>query len=115
MDFLVLNIQSKLDGHLLILGRPWLATTDAYIECRYGNMLISNGSSKKIFVLYPPARPNLVACPKEAPEECPLWVDYEEEYENVRPILTIEKALRFQNETEDETINTFISCPNLAP
>ena len=115
MDFLVLNIQSKLDGHLLILGRPWLATTDAYIECRSGNMLISNGSSKKSLVLYPPARPNLVACPREASEECPLWADYEEEYEDVRPVLTIGKALHFQNETEDETINTFISCPNSAP
>ena len=115
VDFLVLNIQSKLDNHPLILGRPWLATIDAYIECRYENMLISNGTSTKSLVLYPPARPNLVACPKEPPKECPLWVDYEEEYEDVRPVLTIGKALHFQNETEDETINTFISCPNSAP
>ena len=111
----MLNIQSKLDGHPLILGRPWLATTNAYIECIFGNMLISNGSSKKSLVLYPPARPSLVACPKETLEECPLWADYEEEYEVVRPIITIGKALLFQNETEDETINTFISCPNSTP
>ena len=70
---------------------------------------------KKSLVLYPPARPSLVACPKEAPEECPLWADYEEEYEDFTPVLTIGKALCFQNETEDETINTFISCPNSAP
>ena len=95
VDFLVLNIQSKLDGHPLILGRPWLAIANAYIECRSGNMLISNGISKKSLVLYPLARTSLVACPKEAPEECPLWVDYEEEYEDVRPILTIGKALPF--------------------
>lgn len=115
VEFLVLNIQSKLDGHPLILGRPWLATTDAYIKCRYGNMLISNGSSKKSLVFYPPAMPSLLACPKEALEECPLCVDYEEEYEEVRPVLTIGKALRFQNENEDETIDTFINCPNSAP
>ena len=115
VDFLVLNIQSKLDGHPLILGRPWLATTNAYIECRSRNMLISNGNSKKSLVLYPPARPNLVAFPKEASEECPLWVDYEEEYEDVRLVLTIGKALHFQNETKNENINTFINCPNSTP
>jgi hypothetical protein len=32
VDFLVLKIQSKLDGHPLILGSPWLATADSYIE-----------------------------------------------------------------------------------
>ena len=60
--FLVLNIQSKLDNHPLILGMPWFSIVVAYIEHRSTNMLISNGSSKKSLVLYPPARPNLVAC-----------------------------------------------------
>lgn len=72
MDFLVLNIKSKLDGHPLILGRPWLATTNAYIECKSGNMFILNGSSKKSLVLYPSAIPTLVAHQKESLEECPL-------------------------------------------
>lgn len=61
VDFLVLNIQCKLDGHPLILGRPWLGTTNAYIECIFGNMLISNGISNKSLVLYPPTKPSLVA------------------------------------------------------
>ena len=95
MDFLVLNIQSNLDGHPLILGRPWLATTNAYIECIFGNMPISNGSSKKSLVLYPPVKPSLVAHQKESLEECRLWADYEVEYEDVRLVLTIRKALRF--------------------
>ena len=107
----MLNIQSKLDSHPLILGRPWLAIADAYIECRSRNMLLSNGSSNKILVLYPPSRPILVACLKEAPKECPLWANYEEEYEDVRLVLTIGKALRFHNEIKDETINTFINQP----
>lgn len=35
IDFMV--IQPKLmEGHPMILGRPWLATTDPYISCRKG-------------------------------------------------------------------------------
>ena len=37
-DFLVINPRNQLDGHPLILGIPWLATADAYISCRIGNM-----------------------------------------------------------------------------
>ena len=44
-----------------------------------------------------------------------MWDDSEVEYEDIRPVLTIGKALHFQNETKDETINTFISYPNSAP
>eukprot|EP00253_Pinus_taeda_P003175 PITA_03175 len=33
-DFLIINLKTRLDGHPLILGRPWLATADAYIGCR---------------------------------------------------------------------------------
>jgi len=32
-DFLVLQPKAKLTGYPLILGRPWLATVDAYISC----------------------------------------------------------------------------------
>ena len=32
-DFLVINPKSRLDGNPVILGRPWLATVDAYIGC----------------------------------------------------------------------------------
>ena len=32
-DFLVLQPKAKLTGYPLILGRPWLATGDAYISC----------------------------------------------------------------------------------
>ena len=41
VDFLVLQPKSNLGGHPIILGRPWLATTDAFIGCRSGNMIIS--------------------------------------------------------------------------
>lgn len=58
IDFLVLQTQSSVGGHPLILGRPWLATADAYIGCRSGHMVISNGHNIKNLVLYPLAEPN---------------------------------------------------------
>ena len=56
VDFLVLQPKSNLGGHPLILGRPWLATTDAFIGCRIGNMIISHGAERKQVTLYPPAQ-----------------------------------------------------------
>ena len=38
--FLVLQPKTKFNGYPLILGRPWLATADAYISCRAINMTI---------------------------------------------------------------------------
>ena len=32
-DFLVINPKNRLNGHPLILGRPWLTTVDAYLGC----------------------------------------------------------------------------------
>ena len=46
-DFLVLQPKAKFNGHPLILGRPWLATADAYISCRARNMTIKNGPLSK--------------------------------------------------------------------
>ena len=48
VDFVVLQPKSQLGGHSLILGRPWMATADAYISCGSGSMTISNGSAIKI-------------------------------------------------------------------
>ena len=57
-DFLIINPKNRLDVHLLILGRPWLATVNAYIGCRQGNMTITRGNYVKK-ALYPPAQPSL--------------------------------------------------------
>ena len=56
VDFMILTPKRYLRGHPLILGRPWLATTDAFISCRVGDMYISDGNSTNKFTLYPPAR-----------------------------------------------------------
>ena len=42
VDFLVIHPKSPKLGHPVVLGRPWLATADAFISCRSGEMTISN-------------------------------------------------------------------------
>ena len=69
-------------------------------------MTISDGTDTKVLTLYLPTRPNLEA-------ETPLWM-YLEEEETVHPLLTIGKSLTFKDETEDDTINSFISEPTFA-
>ena len=88
IDFLVLHTQSSVGGHPLILGRPWLATADAYIGCRSGNMVISNGHNTKNLVLYPPIEPNPPIKPVGGKKVVSV-VEAETEDEEVRPVLTI--------------------------
>ena len=73
-NFLALQPKAKLTGYPLILGRPWLATSDSYISCRAGNMTIKNGHMSKQLVLYPPVQPSLE-------HDLPLWLEEEEEDE----------------------------------
>jgi hypothetical protein len=67
VDFLVIySKSSSKPGHPVFLGHPWLATTDAFISCRSGEMTISNGThSQKIF-LFPPSQPA---------QEIPIWLE----------------------------------------
>ena len=59
VDFMILSPKVNLFGYPTILGRPWLATTDANISCKSRNMTISNGQATKQFDLYPLAQPLL--------------------------------------------------------
>eukprot|EP00253_Pinus_taeda_P019666 PITA_19666 len=102
-DFVVLQTKTKLGGHPLILGRPWLATTDAFSNCRSGSMTISNGQETKQLTLYPHATPMIN-------NDNSVWVDYEDE--ETQPILTVGQALTFKDSTEDELISNFISEPS---
>jgi len=56
-NFMILSTKVNLSSYLFILGRPWLATADANISYRYGNMTISNGQAIKKFDLYPSVEP----------------------------------------------------------
>ena len=58
-DFMILSPKVNLFGYPIRLGRPWLAIADANINCRSGNMTISNGQEIKKLDLYPPAQPLL--------------------------------------------------------
>jgi hypothetical protein len=102
-DFMVLQPKTKLGGHPLILGKPWLATEDAFISCRSGSMTISNGYETKQLTLYPHATPLIN-------NENFLWVDYDDQ--TTQPILTIRQALSLKDATEDEVINNFICEPS---
>ena len=57
VDFMILSPKVDLFSYPIILGRPWLATTDANMSCRSRNMTISNGQVTKKFDLYPLALP----------------------------------------------------------
>ena len=103
VGFTVLQPKTKLGGHPLILGRPWLATTDAFISCRLGSMTISNGYETKHLTLYPHATPL-------ANNDNFVWVYFEDQ--PTQPLLTIGQALSLKDSTEDEIINNFICEPS---
>ena len=80
VDFMVLTPKNNLGGHPLILGRTWLATENAFIGCRLGDMFISNGNSTKKFKLYPPTRTTIEIENEE-------WIDDDDD---IQPIFTTE-------------------------
>eukprot|EP00253_Pinus_taeda_P006126 PITA_06126 len=102
--FLVLQQKEKLMGYPLILGRPWLATADAYINFRVGSMTIKNGPMSKQLVLYPLAQPLLE-------HDLPLWLEEEEEDEVYSAPLCIVEATRGGPLTEDDLIENLIQNP----
>ena len=57
VNFMVIESKDPSKGNPVILGIPWLATVNAFIGCRDGEMTISNGLSTQRLILYPPAKP----------------------------------------------------------
>jgi len=55
-------------GYRIILERPYMQITYAYISCRFGNMTISHGDSMNKLALYPPIKPSI--------QEYPPLVEY---------------------------------------
>jgi hypothetical protein len=102
-NFVVLQPKTKLGGHPLILGRPWLATTDAFISYRSGSMTISNGYETKQLTLYPHTTPLIN-------NDNSVWVDFDDQL--TQPILTVRQDLRLKDSTKDEVINNFICEPS---
>eukprot|EP00253_Pinus_taeda_P034423 PITA_34423 len=79
VNFMILTPKNNLGVHPLILGRPWLATTDAFTSCRSGDMYISDGNSTKKFTLYPPEKAIKEIDDKE-------WINDEDD---IQPLFTI--------------------------
>jgi hypothetical protein len=101
VDFLFIHSKDPTRVHPVILGIPWLATTNAFIGCREGEMTISNGLSIQNLTIYPPAQPimeNLwwLECPYDNE-------DWEE------PVLPSDHARALQEHTPENTLNQFIS------
>lgn len=103
-DFLIIYPRNRLDGHPLILGIPWLATTDSHISRRTGSMTIARGNNVKNLALYPPTQPSLIIIKTRKQPVTYLT-------ENIRSPLIVTDALEFKNKTEDEIINTYINHP----
>ena len=96
---MIINPRNWLDGHPLILGRPWLAIANSYISCRTGSMTIERGSNVNNLALYPPSQPSLTII-KTRKQPVTYLI------ENIRSPLTVADALEFKNQTEDDIINT---------
>jgi len=47
IDFVISTAKNNLGGHALILGRPWLATANAFISYRSGDMYTSDGIQQR--------------------------------------------------------------------
>ena len=56
VDFFIIHLKSTLGGCPVALGRPWLATIDAFIRCKLGDMFLSRRNLVKQVSLYPPAK-----------------------------------------------------------
>jgi hypothetical protein len=85
IDFFILQPKSASGGHPIDLGRPWLATVNAFIGCRSGTMYISRGESVKQIKLYPPSQP-------KTETQNILWYDNEaSDVETTQPIFTIDQ------------------------
>jgi hypothetical protein len=105
VDFLVIYSKStSKPGHPVVLGRPWLATTDAFINCQFGDMTISNGTHSQNLVLFPPAQPA---------QEIHVWLKnpYGEE-DCIKPLLTLEKVKVMQEQSDEQVLSLFLADTN---
>jgi hypothetical protein len=104
VDFLIINPRGGIEGHPLILGRPWIATIDAYIGCRTGNMTITRGGITKKLILYHLAKPSPTFVYPQFPP--PRYLE-----RDLRAPLMQEESLKLKNQLEDDVISGFINNP----
>ena len=100
MDFMIIQSKDPMKGHPIILGRPWLATTNSFIGCRGGDMFISNGFPSQKLTLYPPTQPvakylQWLTCPYN-----------EDELEE--PLFSVDEFSVLQEPIEDNILSQFL-------
>ena len=101
VDFLIISSRDPTKGHPVILGRPWLATANAFIGWRVGEMCISHSTSTKTLMLYPPTQPV---------EETLWWIEDPYGDENLEePLLSLDQAKALHEQTEDSVLTQFLS------
>eukprot|EP00253_Pinus_taeda_P016213 PITA_16213 len=104
VDFLILQPKTNLGGHPLILGRPWLATANAFIGCRSGSMIISHGDERKHISLYSPSQSTSLESALETQEK-----------QQTKSVLSINQFFDFREEEENEDLmDLFISKPSIS-
>jgi hypothetical protein len=88
----------------VVLGHPWLATTDAFISCRSSEMTISNGTHSQKLVLFPPAQPT---------QEISVWLEnpYGEE-DCIKPLLKLEQVRGMQEQSNEQVLSFFLANTN---
>jgi hypothetical protein len=95
---------SSKPGHPVVLGRPWLATADAFINYQSSEMTISNGTHSQKLVLFPPAQPA---------QEIPIWLEnpYGEE-DCIRTLLTLKQVRGMQEQSYEQVLSLFLVDTN---
>jgi hypothetical protein len=101
VDFMIIHSKDPTKGHPIILGRPWLATANAFIGCPGGDMFISNGISSQKLTLFPPARP---VTEELCWLKCPYYENDDEE-----SLFYVDEFHALQESTEDDILNQFLS------
>jgi hypothetical protein len=107
VEFMVLQPKSPSGKHLIILGRPWLAIVDAFIDCRSRNMFISHGDSTKQVTLYPPTKPLTEL------ENIMCYDNANNEDKFVQLVFIVDQVMNLKGDTEENQINTFLCNSNL--
>ena len=99
---MVLQPNFSLEFYPLVLGIPWIDTSNAYIGCRSGKMIITQGNPTKNLILYPPINPS-------NDHHTPLWVGVKDnDEENASQIATLDRLVLYKGETKDGMINNLI-------
>ena len=103
VDCLILQPETNLGGHPLILVRSWLATVGSFKGCRSGSMIIAHGDERNHITLYSLAQaPSLLS-----------WIEGQEQQET-KYVLSINKLFYLREEEENEDLlDLFILEPDI--